>query len=360
MRRRFFTLGAALMIVAAFVGGYMLNLAVGQPGAASPTTAASAPAATSSTSNTSTERAYQIAARSVVFVNAGDGTGSGIVYDTNGDIVTNNHVVSGHTSLSVTFNNGRTVSATVVGTDSADDLAVIHVNASGLVPATFAKSGGYQVAENVLALGSPLGLKQSVTEGLISGINRTQQEPSGAYIANAIQTSAPINPGNSGGALVDLNGVVVGIPTLVQTTTTGNETVQNVGFAIPSQRVTFIANQIITNGHVLHTNRPFLGVAVGDSTSQSGPQYPFGYGGGSQTVNGAVVNSVSTSGPAGRAGIQQGDVIIRFNGQTITSADDLLTALAQLKPGASVSVTWNSNGTNHTAQIHLGELPANG
>ena len=124
-------------------------------------------------------------------MNAGDGTGSGVIYDTNGDIVTNNHVVSGHTSLSVTFNNGHTVSATVVGTDSADDLAVIHVNASGLTPATFAKSGQYQVAEPVLAIGSPLGLKQSVTSGLISGIDRTQQEPSGAYIANSVQTSAP-------------------------------------------------------------------------------------------------------------------------------------------------------------------------
>jgi putative serine protease PepD len=359
MRRRVFALAAALMIMAAFVAGYMLNLAVAQPGAAPAAASASVPASTVSTAPaiTATEQAYRVAAQSVVFVNAGTGTGSGIVYDNKGDIVTNNHVVSGHTSLSVTFNNGKTVSATVVGTDSADDLAVIHVNTSGLTAATFAKAGSYQVAEDVLAVGSPLGLKQSVTSGLISGINRTQQEPSGAYIANAIQTSAPINPGNSGGALVDLNGVVVGIPTLVQTTTSGSEPVQNVGFAIPSERVTLIANQIISNRHVLHTNRPYLGVGVADASAQS--QYsPYGNGG--PTVNGAAVNAVSSSSPAGRLGIQQGDVITKFNGYPINSANDLLSALAQLRPGASVSITWNSNGSNHTAQITLGELPANG
>ncbi len=360
MKRRTISAAALSLTVAAFVAGYVVNLVFGSAGA-TPTAGAASPATLASASKTSSvdsayEKAYDTARRSVVFIkNPGVGTGSGIVYDTNGDVVTNAHVVSGGKKFRVTFSNGRTVPATLVGRDTADDLAVIHVNAGNLTPATFARRGSYRVAETVLAIGSPLGLRNSVTAGLISGIDRTQQEPNGAYIPRAIQTSAPINPGNSGGALVDLNGVVVGIPTMVQTTTTGNETVQDVGFAIPSGRVTYIANQIISTGRVQHTRRAFLGVSVGDSGEAN---TPFGYFG-HRSVSGAVVTRIESGGPAARAGIQTGDVITKIAGTRVSSADDLLTRLASLKPGDSVTITYSRNGSSHTGRVHLSELPAN-
>lgn len=354
MKPKLATALAAVLLTAAFATGYVFNQAVGQPGASA---AARGTTTTTSTSNSTsldaaTEHAYAIASKSVVFIaNQGNGTGSGIIYDTSGDIVTNAHVTSGGTKFTVTFSNGKTDPGTLVGSDTADDLAVIHVSASGLTPARFASTGSYQVAEMVLAIGSPLGLKDSVTSGLISGINRTQQEPNGAYIPEAIQTSAPINPGNSGGALVALDGTVVGIPTMVQTSTSGNEPVQDVGFAIPSSRVTYIANQIIDSGKVEHTGRAFLGVSVGDASQQ----YSFGQ---APNVAGAVVNQVEASGPAGKAGIHVGDVITGFDGRSITSSNDLLAVLAGQKPGASATVIFNRNGTSHTVHLTLSELPA--
>jgi S1-C subfamily serine protease len=307
-----------------------------------------------------TEHAFALASRSVVFVNSsGTGTGSGIIYDSNGDIVTNRHVVAGASKITVTLSNGHTYSATLVGTDAADDLAVIHINASGLTPAQFASAGSYHVAQTVLAIGSPLGLQDSVTSGLISGLNRVEQEPNGAYLSNALQTSAPINPGNSGGALVTLNGTVVGMPTLVQTSSTDGTSTQNIGFAIPSQRIVFVANQLIANGKVLHTGRPYLGIAPSDATTNSSSAGGFfGQGGGNATVAGAYVQQLASNGPAAQAGVQQGDVITSINGATVMSAQDLLTGLAQHKPGDTVSLTINRNGSTLTVHVHLGELPA--
>jgi S1-C subfamily serine protease len=152
-----------------------------------------------------------------------------------------------------------------VGTDTADDLAVIHINARGLTAAHFARAGSYQVAETVLAIGSPLGLQETVTSGVISALNRTVQESNGAYLPDAIQTSAAINAGNSGGALVDLAGEVVGIPTLKATDSASGSAAQGIGFAVPSSRVTYIAHQIIATGHVAHTGRAYLGVSATDA-----------------------------------------------------------------------------------------------
>jgi S1-C subfamily serine protease len=290
-------------------------------------------------------------------VSAGVGSGSGIIYDSRGDIVTNHHVVTGATSLTVTLNNGKTYAAHVVGSDAADDLAVIKINASGLTPARFASAGGYQVAETVLAVGSPLGLQQSVSSGLISGLHRVEQEGNGAYIANAIQTSAAINPGNSGGALVDLNGTVVGMPTLVQTSTQTGTSVEGIGFAIPSERITFIANQIIAHGKVEHTGRAFLGIVPTDSQGQSG--FSFGFGQQQQgSVPGALVARVGSSTPAGKAGIQQGDVITSANGHPVTDAQSLLTVLAQEKPGDTIALKVNRNDQTLSVNVKLGELPA--
>jgi putative serine protease PepD len=371
MKRRFFPVAAAGLIAGGAVAGYTFNDLTGssRPAAAAVTAApvnlpasnVTAPishAATTSTSaDSAIEHAFDVASPSVVYVDAGDGTGSGVIYDTKGDIVTNAHVTNGASSLTVTLKNGQTYHATVLGTDAADDLAVIHINASGLVPATFATAGSYRVAQTVLALGNPLGLKQTVTSGLISGLDRTEQEPNGAYIPNALQTSAPINPGNSGGALVALDGTVVGIPTLEQTGDSNGTTAQAIGFAIPAPRVTFVAQQIIATGKVEHTGRAFLGISLGSAT-QSGSGFGFGTGGNGTTVQGAQISQVAPNSPAGKAGLQQGDVVTKFGDTPITSADDLLTALSTEKPGSTVSVTINRSGSTQTVHVRLSELPA--
>jgi S1-C subfamily serine protease len=160
-------------------------------------------------------------------------TGSGVIYDGTGDVVTNAHVVSGAQKVTVTLGNGTTYTARIVGTDTTDDLAVIHINASGLTAAHFASAGSYKVAETVLAIGNPLGLQETVTSGVISVLNRTGQESNGTYLPDPTQTSAPINSGNSGGALVDLAGEVVGIPTL-KATDSASGSAEGIGFAVPS------------------------------------------------------------------------------------------------------------------------------
>jgi putative serine protease PepD len=374
MKRRYLPFAAAALIAGGGVAGYTVNqlTAGSHPDSAAVAATSSAPTAnigsvsttsnaTSTSADTAIERAYDIASPSVVFVDAGDATGSGIVYDSNGDIVTNNHVVEGATSLSVTLNNGKSYKATLVGKDTADDLAVIHISASGLAPATFAATGAFRPAQTVIAIGSPLGLKQTVTSGLISGLDRTEQEPSGAYIPNSIQTSAPINPGNSGGALVALNGTVVGMPTLEQTSDTSGTTAQAIGFAISSPRITLIANQLIANGKVTHTGRAFLGISLSSgSSSGSGFGFGFGSGGGATTpVRGATIGTVQSGSPAAQAGLQAGDVITTFDGIAVTSSDDLLSALADKKPGNSVQMTVQTqSGASQTVTVHLSELPA--
>lgn len=326
------------------------------------TSASTSALASASAIDQATEKAYNTAAASVVYVvSQGVGSGSGIIYDTKGDIVTNNHVIDGATGLTVTLNNGHTYTATVVGTDRADDLAVIRIHAPNLTPARFASASGYHIAETVLAIGSPLGLQQSVTSGLISGLHRVEQEQNGAYISNAIQTSAPINPGNSGGALVALDGTVVGIPTLEQTSSSSGTSAQNVGFAIPSERVVLIARQLVATGKVQHTGRPYLGLSPTDASSrqsQFGDGYGFGQNGVTPTTSGALVSQIASNGPAAAAGIQQGDVITGVNGTSISDAQGLLTVLAQEKPGNTISLKIDRNGTTMTVTVYLGELQA--
>ncbi len=322
-------------------------------------TASSTAATTGTAADAATERAFATASRSVVYVsNVGVGSGSGVIYDATGDIVTNAHVVAGAQTLRVTLSTGKTYAARLVGTDTADDLAIVHIDARGLPAARFAPAGAYAVAQTVLAIGNPLGLKQSVTSGLISALDRTVQESNAAYLPNAIQTSAPINPGNSGGALVTLDGAVVGIPTLEASDPQNNNggAAQGIGFAVPSSRVTYIAHQLISTGHVQHTGRAYLGVAATDPQQAQGQGFYGGNGSNTPTIAGAVVNNAS--GPAAQAGVQQGDVITALGGQAITGQDDLLAALAHQKPGDTVSLALNRNGSTVSVRVHLGELPA--
>jgi putative serine protease PepD len=358
MKRRFVALVAACLIALGVLADRLVSLSLPQPGTvAAATTANTTSSTTSSSIDQATEQAYATASKSIVYVvSKGVGSGSGIIYDGNGDIVTNNHVIDGATSISVTLNNGKTYSATVVGTDAADDLAVIHINASNFTPATFATAGSYQVGQTVLAIGNPLDLKGSVTSGLISGLHRVEQEQNGAYLSDAIQTSAPINPGNSGGALVSLNGTVVGMPTLEQTSSSNGSTAQDIGFAIPSERIVSIANQIIATGKVTHTGRAYLGISPTDASGQSGGGFFPGQS--PTTTSGALVSQVASNGPAAKAGIQQGDVITAVDGTTVTDAQELLMILAQKKPGDTITLKIDRNGTTLTVQVQLGELPA--
>jgi S1-C subfamily serine protease len=379
MKARLTLLAAAILVAAGALADHLYTTftqPVAAPSSAAQVVPASQPSTVSMTytsaQDQATEHAYDVASPSIVYVlnqgSEGTASGSGVIYDSSGDIVTNDHVVSGASTLSVTLSGGQTYKATLVGTDPVDDLAVIHISASNLVPAHFGAAGSYRMAQTVLAIGSPLGLKQSVTSGLISGLHRVEQEPSGAYLPDAIQTSAPINPGNSGGALVTLDGTVVGIPTLEQTSTSDGTAAQGIGFAIPSERVTFIANQLIASGKVQHTGRAYLGISPSDSGGQSGSPFGgnfgggFGFGGGNgdsgSSVSGAAVSQIAPNGPAARAGIQTGDVITSIDGQQVTSADDLLTVLASKKPGDTVTLKVNRNGSTLTVQVRLGELPA--
>ncbi len=194
---------------------------------------------------------------SVVVVETAKGLGSGIVFDAKGDIVTNNHVVAGSTKFTVTLADGQRLAGALVGTYPAGDLAVIRVTGSNLKPATFGDSSKLVVGDIVLAVGNPLGLQSSVTQGIVSALGRKVPESRTVTLPNVIQTSAEINPGNSGGALVDLAGDVVGIPTLAALDPEfGNTAAAGIGFAIPSNDVVAVAEQLIANGRVVNPSAP--------------------------------------------------------------------------------------------------------
>jgi len=316
-------------------------------GCGSAATASSTPTSTPvSPSALSVEHQYVQVVRqvgpSVVLIRTDQGLGSGIVFDAKGDIVTNNHVVTDSDGFQVVLADGKQYPATLVGSFAADDLAVLHINATGLAPAAFADSTSLAVGDIVLAIGNPLGLRSSVTEGIVSALGRTVNEDDGVALPNVIQTSAAINPGNSGGALVNFQGEVVGIPTLAASDPQlGGGAAPGIGFAIPSNTVRNIATQLINQGTVTNSNRADLGVQVGTTTS-----------------GGLLVIQVQRGGPAATAGINTGDVITAVNGTTTTNATTLADVLAGLKPGQQVGVAvTHPDGTSQTVQVALGQYP---
>jgi putative serine protease PepD len=279
---------------------------------------------------------------SIVQIDTSGGLGSGIIYDTAGDIVTNNHVVQGASSFTVKTSDGRSFTASLVGSYASNDLAVIKVaNASGLRPAKFADSSKIQVGEVVLAIGSPFGLSDTVTEGIVSATGRTQSEGNGVTLTDLVQTSALINPGNSGGALVDLNSQVIGIPTLAGADSQGRQQSAGIGFAIPSNQVADAAKQIVASGTVTHTNRPYLGIQTRDNAT-----------------SGVDVVSVTAGGPAAQAGIQAGWVITAIGGQNVADSNGLSQAITAYSPGNRVSVALRlPDGSTRDVMVTLGERP---
>src|SRR5436190_16753943 len=202
---------------------------------------------------------------SVVQIQSPEGLGSGVVFDSNGDIVTNNHVVAGGGPYTVTAG-AHSYGASLVGRFPVDDLAIVRVSGAKLTPAAFADSSKLDVGDFAIAIGNPLGLRSSVTDGIVSAFRQGVSEGNGVALPLMIQTSAAINPGNSGGALADLQGRVIGIPTLAATDPElGGTAAPGIGFAIPSNLVKDIATQIIRFGHVVNSHRAYLGVQIGDT-----------------------------------------------------------------------------------------------
>jgi S1-C subfamily serine protease len=279
---------------------------------------------------------------SVVQIQTSDGLGSGVVFDDQGNIVTNAHVVGTATRFQVTASDNKAHSATLVGTYPQSDLAVIHVSDIKPPAATLADSAAIQVGQFALAIGNPLGLRSSVTEGIVSSVGRTVSEGNGVSLSSAIQTSAPINPGISGGALVNLDGQVIGIPTLAATEPQlGGGQAPGIGFAIPSNTVKAIARELIASGRVPSQGRAYLGVTA--ATVLGG---------------GIVVERVQAGGPAARAGLQPGDVITALAGQDTATTDVLASLLQTLRPGQRVPIqVARQNGSEITLEVTLGSQP---
>ncbi|WP_416978624.1 S1C family serine protease [Streptomyces sp. T028] len=291
---------------------------------------------------------------SVVQIETESGLGSGVVYDGKGHIVTNAHVVGdGRTFRVTTANSKKPLTATLVSSYPEQDLAVVKLDSvpAGLRAAAFGDSSKVQVGQVVLAMGSPLGLSSSVTEGIVSATGRTVSEGgdnggTGATLANMVQTSAAINPGNSGGALVGLDGRIIGIPTLAATDPElGGGAAPGIGFAIPASTVRTIADQIVRSGRVTDSGRAALGI-----TGRTFVDAEF-------QPAGVVVVEVRDGGAADKAGIRPGDVIVRLGDTDITTITSLTEALAELKPGDRTTVTFthNGDGKEKKAEVTLGE-----
>ncbi|MFI2409674.1 S1C family serine protease [Streptomyces sp. NPDC018947] len=289
---------------------------------------------------------------SVVQIRAGEDLGSGVVYDTKGHIVTNAHVVGEQKTFRVTTAHSEDpLSARLVSSYPEQDLAVVKLDKvpSGLKAASFGESAKVEVGQIVLAMGSPLGLSSSVTQGIVSATGRTVTEGSegggtGATLVNMVQTSAAINPGNSGGALVDLDGQVIGIPTLAATDPgLEGSAAPGIGFAIPASMVKTVAGQIVRYGKVTDSGRAALGITARTVVDDS------------YRPAGAAVVSVDEGGAADLAGLRAGDVITGLGGADITTVTSLAEALASKRPGERTEVTYTRGGDERTAAVTLGE-----
>ncbi len=292
-------------------------------------------------------------------LSTGVAQGSGVVIDGKGHVLTNNHVVADSQKLTVTLSNGHTYDATIAGTDSSTDLAVVTIDnpPSDLTPVAIGNSATLKVGDPVMAVGNPLGLAGTVTTGIVSAINRpvrtqssqqqtpvdpfgnpfgnqSQQGSSEQVVTNAIQTSAAINPGNSGGALVNGSGQLVGINSSIATLSSGSSSESGsigIGFAIPVNEAKNIASQLIDKGSAVH---PYLGVSVTDGTGTEG----------SSTVTAAKVAKVVAGTGAAKAGLQDGDLIIAIDGATVESADSLIGSVRAHSVGDSITLTVLRNG----------------
>jgi S1-C subfamily serine protease len=320
------------------------------------------PSLTGDTSATAREAAIAKVKPAVVQVNVTEptimgqqvGHASGVVVDKAGYIVTNNYVIEGSASIEVVFADGTKVeNVQVAGTDPVDDLAVLKIDPPvDMVVAQLGDSSTLQVGEDVLAIGTLLGMTETVTHGIISALDRSVQEYHGPMIPDTIQTDAPVNLGNGGGALADLQGNVIGIPTLIAIDPRFDAPADGLGFAIPINQVKRILPQIIQDGSVTHTGRATLDI----TSSNVDPNLQSWY---NLAVNyGVYVTRIDGAGPAAQAGLQRGDVIVQVNGQEVDDESSLEDMLATEAPGDKVSVTVYRGDQQLAFTVTLGELQA--
>ncbi len=264
--------------------------------------------------------------------------GSGWEYDSKGDIVTNEHVVAGATSITATLWNGKSFTGHLVGSDSSTDLAVVRISApsSLLTPLAVGNSDAVQVGSPVVAIGSPFGLPETVTSGIVSALHRSIEAPNNFTIGSAIQTDAPINHGNSGGPLLNAAGQVIGVNAQIQSQSGGSE---GVGFAIPSNTVRSVVSQIVAGKTVAHA---YFGVQVRDSS----------------TPPGADLAQVLPGTPAAKAGLKAGDVVVKLDNKTIAGADGVSSVIGGKKPGDAMKVTYVRAGDTVTTTVTLTARPS--
>jgi putative serine protease PepD len=315
--------------------------------------------------------AAQKASPSVVTISASSGssggTGSGIILDTDGHILTNTHVVTldgqaANAAIEVRTSDGRVYQATIVGTDPLSDLAVIKITAPDLVPATLGDSSAVKVGDTAIAIGAPLGLSGTVTDGIVSAVDRTIETASsatsqtdsstsgqGSISINVIQTDAAINPGNSGGALTNTQGDIIGVNVAIASADSSSSSAQSgnigVGFSIPINVAKRVAQEIIATGAATHGQ---LGLSVQDKASGTSSDF----------TAGAEVAAVTAGSAADKAGLKAGDVVTGLAGRTVTDASELTAAAREQAAGTTVKITFLRGGQTQTADITLGAATA--
>lgn len=313
--------------------------------------------------------AAQKASPSVVTISASSGssggTGSGIILDADGHILTNTHVVTldgqaQAAAIEVRTSDGKVYAATVVGTDPLSDLAIIKITAPGLVPATLGDSGAVKVGDTAIAIGAPLGLSGTVTDGIVSAVDRTIETESSAASSssgagqdsisiNVIQTDAAINPGNSGGALTNTQGEIIGVNVAIASAGSSSSSAQSgnigVGFSIPINVAKRVAQEIIATGAATHGQ---LGLSVQDKASGTSSEF----------TTGAEVAAVTPGSAAANAGLKVGDVVTALAGHPVTDASELTAAAREQAAGTTVKITFQRDGQDQEADITLGAATA--
>lgn len=285
------------------------------------------------------------------------GVGSGVIYDENGHIITNNHVVAEAEELTVSLPDGRTFTGRVVGRDPRTDIAVLHIDGDDLPVAELGNSDGLQVGDWVIAIGNALGLPggPTVTAGVVSALDRTLRQPrnapeggQGFFLFDLIQTDAPINPGNSGGPLINLAGEVVGINTLGAGMTNGGVQAQGIGFAISIMTARSIADKLVTQGEVVY---PYMGIRYLTLNPAVAAQL------GIERTRGIIVGEVVDGSPADEAGLQQEDIVTAVDGSQLEGQSDLARIINERVPGDTLTLTVLRDGEEMQLELTLGEAP---
>ena len=349
----------AVLAVVLIVGGAfsLANLGLGQPASAAPALFDQDVVTSIYTAaNPAVVEILVTQQGSGVFGRSSEGQGSGFLIDAQGDILTNNHVVAGATSVTVTFSNGNTVPAKVIATDTNDDLAVINVaasNVTGITPLTFGDSSLVKPGQMALAIGSPYGLMNTITAGVISGLNRTVP---GSNLTGMLQTDAALNPGNSGGPLLDSNGNVIGINTAIE----AESGATGIGFAVPSNVATRVIPSLKAGKNIV---RPWLGIYATTLTTDEATSL------GLSTNQGAYVLTVVTDSPAAKAGLKAGgvdannnptaggDFITAVDGKAVTNVNELVAYILTKNVGDTITLTVLRNGQSMNIQATLAAYP---